>query len=119
MNPKISPVRKVREGSKATYYEARTACAKLSITIFDDEGDPVRIMVEPAGGGCEANLKTIARLITLMLECNIREDVISEQMDKIFCLSCKSKHAKGENVALSCARAISGALKKHMENGEK
>lgn len=118
MNSRISPVRKIKEGSKATYYEVKTACARLAITIFDDEkGNPARVAVEPKGGGCEANLTGLARLTTLCLECCIREDEIIDQLSKVFCLSCKSKQGKGENVAMSCSRAIGDALKKHIENG--
>lgn len=119
MTNRVSPVRKVKEGSRATYYEAKTSCSRLAITIFDDDkGVPCRVTVEPRDGGCEANLTGLARLTTLCLECCIREDEIISQLSKVFCLSCKSKQAKGENVAMSCARAIGDALKKHVENGE-
>ena len=113
---RLTPVRKVKNGSKGTYYEANTSCGKLDILIVDDDDYPVRITAQPTGGGCHANLEGMQRLITLLLEMNTRADIITEQLNKVICQACKSKMIKGDKeIALSCAKAIGKALEQHIE----
>jgi len=120
---KVSPVKKIKEGAKGTYYEAEVGCTKLSIIIMDDEdGSPCRITVQPnkTRGGCQANIEALQRVITLFLECNIKEDILIEQLDQVVCGSCKSQMIRGDKtIALSCAKAIGAALKKHINGGGK
>jgi len=120
---KVCPVKKIKEGAKGTYYEAQVGCTKLSIIIMDDEdGSPCRITVQPnkTRGGCQANIEALQRILTVMLECNIREGLIIDQLDQVVCTACKSKMLKGDKtIALSCAKAIGAALKRHLNGGEK
>lgn len=120
MTQRITPLRKVKEGNKGTYYEARVRCGMLKIFIADDDDYPVRLTAQYTGtGGCDANLQAVQRLITLALECNIRVDCIAEQLSKVVCESCKNALVKGDkDIALSCAKAIGRALEKHTENGK-
>jgi len=118
MHP-ITPIRKVKEGAKGSYYEGKVSCGNIKIFIADDEdGYPVRLTAQYSGGGCGANLEVIQRLITLLLECNVRVDIIIGQLNKVFCPACRTKFAKGDKeIALSCSRAIARALEKHLNNG--
>jgi len=115
---RLTPVRKVKNGSKGTYYEAKTSCGKLDILIVNgDDNYPVRITAQPTGGGCVANLEAVQRLVTLLLEMNTRVDIIIEQLNKVICQACKSKMLKGDKeIALSCAKAMGRALEQHLEN---
>jgi len=122
---RITPIRFIKEGAKGRYYEAKINCAKMKIIIADGEDDyPVRVTCQYTGdGGCDANLGAIQRLVTSMLECNVRAEIIINDLNKITCDACKRKlyKDKDKTIALSCARAIAGALNKHItkENGEK
>lgn len=118
---RVTPVRRIKEGNKGTFYEAKVRCGTLKIFIADDEDYPVRLTAQYTGsGGCESNLQAVQRLITLLLECNVRYDCIIEQLNKIVCPSCKAAFIKGDTqIAFSCAKAIAGALEKHMANGDK
>lgn len=117
---RLTPVRKVKNGSKGSYYEANTSCGKLDILIVNGDDDyPVRITAQPTGNGCHANIEAIQRLVTLLLEMNTRADIIIEQLNKVICSACKSKMIKGDKeVALSCSKAIGRALEQHLEGKE-
>ena len=112
----LTPIRKAKNGNGAKFYEARTSCGSLKIYITDgDDQYPVRVTVQSVGGGCEANLQTTQRLITLLLEMNCRADIIIDQLNKVVCPACKSKLIKGDkDIQLSCSKAISGALEQHL-----
>ena len=116
MSTRITPIRKVKDGAKGSYYEAKTSCGTIKILIVNGDDDyPVRVTVQPTGGGCQASLESQQRLVTLLLEMNARADVIIEQLCKVICPSCKSQVVKGnKEVAYSCASAIGFALKKHL-----
>jgi len=121
---KITPIKKIKEGSRGVYYEVKVNCTVLSIIILDDEnGSPCSIRVQNKkgkdfSGGCVANIEAVQRLVTLLLECNIKEDLLIEQLNKVHCSSCVGRFRKGEkDIALSCAKAIAGALEKHLYNG--
>ena len=74
---RATPVRKVKEGNRGTIYEGKTACGQLTIIIADGDDDyPVRLTAQNKGGGCEANLEGLQRLVTLLLEINTRADCI-------------------------------------------
>ena len=118
---RMTPIRRIKEGAKASYYEAKTSCGSLKITIYNGDDDyPIRIAVEPVGNGCLANIEAMRRLVTLLLEMNARADVIIEQLNKVICPACKSAMVKGDkDISLSCSKAIAGALDKHINNGDK
>ena len=114
---RINPVRFIKDGAKGSYYEAKTSCGSLKIIICDDDDYPVRLTAQTVGGGCEANLEGLQRLVSLLLEINARVECIIEQLDKPICPQCKTKLVRGEkDIALSCPKAIAQCLKKHMEN---
>jgi hypothetical protein len=117
---RLTPVRKVKNGSKGSYYEANTSCGKLDILIVNGEDEyPIRLTAQPSGGGCHANLEAVQRLTTLLLEMNTRADIIIEQLNKPICQACKSKMVKGDKeIALSCSKAIGKALEQHMGGKE-
>ena len=123
MSRRITPIRKVKEGARGTYYEATVACGKMKLLIAMGEDDyPARVTAQYTSGGCNAMLETVQRLITLALECNIRIDCLIEQLYKVVCPACKSALLKGDKtVALSCGKAIAAALERSIttENGEK
>ena len=51
MATRLTPIRKVKEGAKGSYYESKTACGKITIIIMDDEDYPVRITAQTVRGG--------------------------------------------------------------------
>jgi hypothetical protein len=114
------PVRKAKNGDHANFYEAKTSCGSLKIYITDGEDSyPVRITIQSVGGGCEANLAVIQRLITLLLEMNCRADIITEQLNKVVCSACKTKLTKGDKeISLSCGKAVADAITGHINKKE-
>jgi hypothetical protein len=118
---RITPVRRIKEGAKGSYYEAKVSCGRLKIIITNGEDDyPIRLTTEYTGGGCVGNMEAIRRLTTLLFECNVRADCIIEQLNKVICPSCRSALVRGDKeIALSCAKAIARAIEKHIKgNGE-
>ena len=116
---KIKPTRKANpNGAKSSTYKLDVACGKLKIVIMDEEDYPVEVLLRNVEGGCEANQETIGRLITLLLESNIDLDCITEQLDRVICMACKTATAKGKDVHLSCAKAIAWALRTSVNGKE-
>jgi hypothetical protein len=114
---KIRPTRKVKSG-KNGFYEYETGCGKLAITIQDGEdGFPVRVIVEPKGGGCKGGIEYLRRSLTYILECNLDLDnFIEKVLEAVICPSAKEKMLREgrKDVQLSCSRAVSTALKNHL-----
>jgi hypothetical protein len=116
MTTKIRPTRKVKAG-KNGFYEYETGCGKVKITIQDEDGYPVRVIIEPVGGGCHGGLEYLRRSATFLMECNIDLDYfITEVLEKIVCKSAKEKmlREKRQDIQLSCARSLATALRSHM-----
>ena len=118
MTSKIKPTRKAKNGVKG-FYEYETGCGKLAITILDDEeGYPIRCIVEQKGGGCTGGVEYLRRSLTYVLECNLDLDTyLTEVLEKIICPSGKGKMLKEnrKDIQLSCSKAVSAAFRKHME----
>jgi hypothetical protein len=114
---KVRPTRKAKSGHNG-FYEYETGCGRLAITIQDgDDGFPVRVIVEPKGGGCKGGIEYLRRSVSYILECNLDLDnYLTEVMEKIICPSAKEKmlRDKNQNVQLSCSKALSTALKTHI-----
>lgn len=114
---KVKPTRRAKSG-KNGFYEFETGCGSLKITILDGEdGFPIRVIVEPKGGGCQGGVEYLRRSLTYILECNLDLDnYITEVMEKIICPTAKSRMLKEgkKDLPLSCSRAVSLALKKHI-----
>ena len=115
---KITPSRKAKSG-KNGFYEYETGCGKLKITIQDEDNYPVRVIVEPVGGGCHGGIEYLRRSVTFLLECNIDLDCfLTEVLERVICKSAKERmlREKKQDIQLSCAKALATALRRHMEH---
>ncbi len=117
---KIRPTRKANpNGATSHTYKFDVACGKIKIVVIMENNEPVEVFPRNVNGGCEALQEAVGRLSTLLLESNIDLDCITEQLDKIICMACKTAKTKGKEVYLSCGKAVSDALKKSCETKEK
>lgn len=116
---KVRPTRRIIKG-KNGIYEYETGCGRLTISIQNGEdGFPIRVIIEPKGGGCRGGIEYLRRSVSYILECNLDLDnFINEVLEKIICPSAKEKmiREKRQDIQLSCAKALSEALKSHLEH---
>ena len=114
---KVKPTRKAKSGHNG-FYEYETGCGRLAITIQDGEdGFPVRVIVEPKGGGCKGGIEYLRRSVSYILECNLDLDnYLTEVMEKIICPASKERMIREnkKDIQLSCTRALSTALRTHI-----
>lgn len=118
---KVKPSRKALDKGNG-YYKLESGCGKLAITIQDGaDGYPIRVIVEPIGGGCQGGIEYLRRSLSYALECNLDMDnFITEVMEKIVCPGAKSKKVKNpeKEIYLSCSKAVAHALREHMKKVE-
>ena len=111
----VSPIsrRSTAEVAGKTY-RLRTACVdKFYITVNKtDEGDVFEIFANPSGG-CQANITTITRLISMSLRSGVKVDEIINELGSMKCPACQALRRRGEkDVELSCGNALATALRK-------
>ncbi len=115
---KIIP-RKRPEVVRGTTRRMRTGCGNLYITINEDENGNIFELFTHMGkaGGCAASqAEAIGRLISLALRSNIEPIEIQKQLRGI---SCHSPAWDNGGKISSCSDAISKALERYREKGEK
>lgn len=95
-------------------YKIGTGCGNLYVTINENEGKPFEVFATMGkAGGCAASqIETIGRLISLGLRNEVKIGDVIRQMNGVCCHS--AIVVDGENV-LSCADAITKALKRYVE----
>ena len=102
--------------------QVRVACGYLFIIIGYDENAKIRFFFEVShrGGGCQANLEAIAKLLSLWYQDGrLNKTKAIEELEEIDCLNCHKWKGTllAENKSLpedwnrSCANAISKVLK--------
>jgi len=115
---KIIP-RKRPEVIRGTTRRMRTGCGNLYITINEDEDGNIFELFTHMGkaGGCAASqAEAIGRLISLALRSNIEPIEIQKQLRGI---SCHSPAWDNGGKISSCSDAISKALERYREKGER
>ncbi|NOZ69726.1 MAG: vitamin B12-dependent ribonucleotide reductase [Deferribacteres bacterium] len=115
---KITP-RKRPEVIKGTTRLMKTGCGNLYVTINEDEDGNLFELFTQMGkaGGCAASQsEAIGRLISLALRSNIEPIEIEKQLKGISCHS--PAWARGGKIA-SCSDAISKAIERYLERGNK
>ncbi len=115
---KITP-RKRPEVIKGTTRLMKTGCGNLYVTINEDENGNLFELFTQMGkaGGCAASQsEAIGRLISLALRSNIEPIEIEKQLKGISCHS--PAWARGGKIA-SCSDAISKAIERYLERGNK
>lgn len=109
----IEPVsrRGVQEVQGATY-RWRTACIdKFYIHLNKtDDGELFEIFANPSGG-CQANIGTITRLVSMAMRSGIKVSEIIKELKAMKCPACQALRKRGEtDIELSCGNAIAHAL---------
>ena len=115
---KITP-RKRPEAIKGTTRLMKTGCGNLYVTINEDEGGNLFELFTQMGkaGGCAASqAEAIGRLVSLAMRSNIEPIEIEKQLKGI---SCHSPAWTTGGMVSSCSDAISKALERYTEQGDK
>jgi ribonucleoside-diphosphate reductase alpha chain len=115
---KITP-KKRPEVITGTTRAMKTGCGKLYITVNEDEEGNIFELFTQMGkaGGCAASqAEAIGRLISLALRSNVEPIEIEKQLKGISCHS--PEWAAGGKIS-SCSDAISKALERYKQVGEK
>jgi ribonucleoside-diphosphate reductase alpha chain len=95
--------------------KVKTGCGHLYVTINEDEHGTFELFTAmgKAGGCASSQAEAISRLISLALRAGIDPNAIVRQLSGV---RCPSPVWKDGEMVLSCADAISRALKNYQEN---
>jgi ribonucleoside-diphosphate reductase alpha chain len=95
--------------------KVKTGCGNLYVTINEDEHGTFELFTAmgKAGGCASSQAEAISRLISLALRAGIDPNAIVRQLSGV---RCPSPVWKDGEMVLSCADAISRALKNYQEN---
>lgn len=96
----------------ATYVEASACIKNFYVTVNHSEDNKIFEVFTAASGGCQANVNTITRLISLLLRAGVRVDQIINELREAKCQGCQELRKQGKKVSLSCGNAIADALQK-------
>lgn len=107
--PKRHRVQKV---DGATYVEASACIKNMYVTVNHSEDNKIFEIFTNASGGCQANVNTITRLISLLLRAGVKVDAIIGELREAKCAGCQELRKQGKKVSLSCGNAIADALQK-------
>jgi ribonucleoside-diphosphate reductase alpha chain len=100
---------------KGWTYRMQTGCGPLYVTINTDEGGLFELFTTMGkAGGCAASQsEAIGRMVSLAWRSGVDpEQVIKQLMD----ISCHSHSGFGTNKILSCADAVSKAIRNHLSS---
>lgn len=107
--PKRHRIQKV---DGATYVEASACIKNFYVTVNHSENNKIFEVFTAASGGCQANVNTITRLISLLLRAGVKVDQIINELREAKCQGCQELRKQGKKVSLSCGNAIADALQK-------
>lgn len=107
--PKRNRVQKV-DGS--TYLESSACIKSMYVTVNHSECNKIFEIFTNASGGCQANVNTITRLISLLLRSGVKVTAIINELREAKCAGCQELRKQGKKVSLSCGNAIADALQK-------
>ena len=107
--PKRHRIQKV---DGATYVEASACIKNFYVTVNHSEDNKIFEVFTAASGGCQANVNTITRLISLLLRAGVKVDQIINELREAKCQGCQELRKQGKKVSLSCGNAIADALQK-------
>ena len=90
----------------------RTSCVdKMYITINKTPSGQIFEVFTNASGGCQSNIATITRLVSMALRAGICVPDIIKQLSVSKCSACQALLRDGKkNISLSCGSAIASAL---------
>ena len=107
--PKRHRIQKV---DGATYVEASACIKNMYVTVNHSEDNKIFEIFTNASGGCQANVNTITRLISLLLRAGVKVEAIINELREAKCQGCQELRKQGKKVSLSCGNAIADALQK-------
>lgn len=107
--PKRHRVQKV---NGSTYVESSACIKSMYVTVNHSSDNKIFEIFTNASGGCQANVNTITRLISLLLRSGVKVNAIINELREARCQGCQELRKQGKKVSLSCGNAIADALQK-------
>lgn len=107
--PKRHRVQKV---NGSTYVESSACIKSMYVTVNHSSENKIFEIFTNASGGCQANVNTITRLISLLLRSGVKVNAIINELREARCQGCQELRKQGKKVSLSCGNAIADALQK-------
>ena len=116
----ISPAkrRETQRVDGSTFKQSSSCVPSMYVTVNKtDSGDIFEVFTN-ASGGCQANIGTITRLVSLALRSGVKVDKVIEELGEHKCPACQLLRRQGKQVSLSCGNAIADAMKEmlHITN---
>jgi ribonucleoside-diphosphate reductase alpha chain len=88
----------------------------MYVTVNKTEDDKVFEVFTNASGGCQSNINTITRLISLSLRSGVKLNRVLDELRNNQCPACQLLRRNGElDVSLSCSNAIADAIEMVMK----
>ena len=91
-------------------FKQRSSCVPSMYVTVNKEGDNIFEVFTNASGGCQANINTITRLVSLALRSGIKVSNIIEELRANKCPACQALRRQGQTLSLSCGNAIADAM---------
>jgi ribonucleoside-diphosphate reductase alpha chain len=88
----------------------------MYVTVNKTEDDNIFEVFTNASGGCQANINTITRMISLSLRSGVKLSRVLDELRNNQCPACQLLRRNGEfDVSLSCSNAIADAIETVMK----
>lgn len=102
-------------------FKQSSSCAKsMYVTVNKTQEGEIFEVFTNSSGGCQANIATITRLISLALRSGVKVDKIIEELRENKCPACQAvRRAGNKEVSLSCGNAIADAIEKMAVDADK
>ena len=107
-----APSRRNTKYVEGATVRVRTSCARsMYVTVNKTEDGNIFEVFTNASGGCQANINTITRMISLSLRSGVKLTRVLDELRNNQCPACQLLRRNGElDVSLSCSNAIADAI---------
>jgi len=104
----------------STYKQSSSCANSMYVTVNKTgDGDIFEVFTN-SSGGCQSNISTITRLVSLALRSGIKVDKIVEELRETKCPACQALRRDGrKGISLSCSNAIADAIEKKLKDTDK
>ena len=106
--------RETQRVNGSTFKQSSSCVPSMYVTVNKAKSGDIFEVFTNASGGCQANISTITRLISLALRSGIKVDKVIEELRENRCPACQMLRKQGKNVSLSCGNAIADAIQAMM-----
>lgn len=102
--------RETQRVNGSTFKQSSSCVPSMYVTVNKAESGDIFEVFTNASGGCQANISTITRLISLALRSGVKVSKVIDELRENRCNACQLLRRQGKNVSLSCGNAIADAI---------